>query len=83
MDAVIQSLAKEGYMLTQRRMQIIDYLWDKTEINDIEALWLEIRSSEPVSWATMYTTVKLLYKLGWLELKEEKSKKTAYRWRRN
>jgi len=80
MDKLIESSTTQGYKMTPKRQQIIESLWCKSEIHDIEELWLAVRDRNNVSWATFQTTIKLLYRLGWLELNKNETKKRKYHW---
>ncbi|MDR2284142.1 MAG: transcriptional repressor [Sphingobacterium sp.] len=76
-DQLSRSFEEQGYVLTAKRKSIVDYICAQEEIADIEEVWMTLREKEKISWATVYTSVKVLKRLGWVEACEDGG---AYRW---
>lgn len=68
MEILIATLQDSGYRLTAQRMYIIAHLWEPTIITNIDEIYIKLRLKKRISWATVYSTIKLLYDLGWLSL---------------
>ncbi|MBL1407254.1 transcriptional repressor [Sphingobacterium faecale] len=62
--SILSLLADQGYLISQQRRIIIDTLCKTQYIGSVEDLWVTIRSSHNVSWATVHKTVRLLEHLG-------------------
>jgi len=77
---IFSSLEEHGFAVTPHRKVIINRICEEKLVKDIEETWLSIRRQTTISWATMYMTVNLLIKLGWLvPEKVEDRNKTQYR----
>lgn len=74
---IFSSLQEHGFAVTPHRQAIINQICEEKLVEDIEETWLNIRRQTTISWATMYVTVNLLIKLGWLvpEKAEDRNKK--------
>ena len=62
-----RSFENRGYKLTPKRRLVFDYLVQHGRIQDTETVWLTLREQKRISWATVYTTIKLLRTIGWIE----------------
>jgi len=80
MEVLISSLTSNGHKLTPQRLHIIKHLWRKVIIDNIDDLYVELRTIQHISWATLYSTIKLLHALGWLELRGNGPRGRYYRW---
>lgn len=74
---ILSSLEAHGFTVTPQRRVIINYICQEKLIEDIEETWLKIRQQKTISWATMYLTIKLLVKLGWLVIEKVKDRNKA------
>lgn len=80
MEVLISSLISKGHKITPQRLHIIKHLWRKVIIDNIDDLYVEIRAIQHISWATLYSTIKLLHDLGWLERLGNGPRGKYYRW---
>lgn len=68
-------------MLTEKRWFVAEYLSGCREFSNTEEVWMALRERNPVSWATVSLCIKLLRRLGWIEVfDDEDSRKKKYRW---
>ena len=65
-QAIQALLSQEGYLLSPQRLCIIKALCEQERVSDLERLWIDLRESHAVSWATVHNTVRLLERLGCL-----------------
>jgi Fe2+ or Zn2+ uptake regulation protein len=80
MEILIASLTSHGHRVTTQRVHIMKHLWQKNIISNIDDLYVEVRTKQLVSWATVYSTIKLLCQLGWLQLHGSEAGDKYYSW---
>lgn len=80
MEILITSLTSHGHRVTTQRVHIMKHLWQKNIISNIDDLYVELRTKQLVSWATVYSTIKLLCNLGWLQLHGAGTGPKYYSW---
>lgn len=66
-DVIIAHLKEQGYSVGGRRMIIIQELCKRNRIENAEDFWLSLREEHGISWATVYTNLRLLVKMGIME----------------
>ncbi|MFD2599274.1 hypothetical protein ACFSQ3_09940 [Sphingobacterium corticis] len=76
-ENILTLLSREGYLLSPQRLCIIKALCEREHVSDLERLWIDLRESHAVSWATVHNTVRLLESLGCL-IKKQTYKQPAY-----
>lgn len=64
-----EQLQHKGLLPSKQRLIIMQALSQQTEVEDLEALWLQLRHRHKVSWATFYSFIRLSVQEKWL-LKE-------------
>lgn len=75
-EQIINELKARGYILSGKRLIIIQELCRRNRIDSAEDFWLSIREQHGISWATVYTNLRLLVKTGLME-KEAGPRKTS------
>ena len=63
-DMIMTLLAENGYVLSRKRLVIINLLCKKRYIESVDDFWWDIRRHHEVSWATVYNTIRLLVEVG-------------------
>ncbi len=61
---ILEILAREGHAISKKRLCIIDALWEKQGVDDIENFWLSVRQKESIGLATVHQTLGILEYLG-------------------
>lgn len=65
-EQIITFLKDKGLLITDKRDWIIRNICQVEIITDIEEFWIKLRLIRPVSWATIYSTLRLMYQHGLL-----------------
>jgi len=76
---IIEVMKNQGLMITEQRMWIIEAVCQARVIADIEAFWLDLRAIRPISWATIYNTLRILTECGILQKESRGSRFISYR----
>lgn len=63
-ENILTLLAERGYLLSQQRRVIINEICHQQNISNAEDLWIVIRKTHSIGWATVHNTIRLLEKLG-------------------
>lgn len=71
-------LAERGYLVSQQRRIIIDSLCQLEDIKNAEDLWISIRRTHHIGWATVHNTIRLLEKLGLLSRNLSRNRPQEY-----
>lgn len=78
-DQIVSRLRQHGYQLGLRRMIIIQELCRLNRIESAEDFWLILREQHGISWATVYTNLRILVSIGLMEKEAGLKKSCAYR----
>jgi Fe2+ or Zn2+ uptake regulation protein len=78
-DEMLRQLRQRGYQTGFRRMIIIQELCRLDRIESAEDFWLLLRAQHGISWATVYTNLRLLLNMGLREKEAGMKKSCAYR----
>lgn len=63
-EKMYNALLKRGHVISAQRRILIEALCEQQSINDIEAFWMKLRIQHGISWATVYTNIRLLANIG-------------------
>lgn len=63
-EKMYDALMKHGYVISAQRRILIEALCEQQSIYDIEAFWIKLRIKHGISWATVYTNIRLLANIG-------------------
>ena len=78
-DEMLRQLRQQGYQTGFRRIIIIQELCRLDRIESAEDFWLLLRQQHGISWATVYTNLRLLLNMGLIEKEAGLKKSCAYR----
>lgn len=78
-DEMLRRLRLQGYQTGFRRIIIIQELCRLDRIESAEDFWLLLRQQHGISWATVYTNLRLLLNMGLIEKETGLKKSCAYR----
>lgn len=59
-------MTDNGYVVSEKRLIIIDVLCKIKHIQSVDDFWWTIRRQHNISWATVYNTIRLLVQIGCL-----------------
>lgn len=76
---IIKAMKNQGLVVTEQRMCIIEAVCRIRFIADVEVFWLDLRASRPVSWATIYNTLRVLTECGILQRERRGRRFISYR----
>lgn len=68
-EKIYKTLINRGYIISSQRKVLIEALCEQRKIKNIEAFWMDLRLSHGISWATVYSNMRLLIEIG-LVMKE-------------
>lgn len=68
-EKIFKMLAKRGHMISSQRKILIEALCEQKKIENIETFWMALRTRHGISWATVYSNMRLLINMG-LVMKE-------------
>lgn len=68
-EKIYQILMNKGYMISTQRKILIEALCEQQKIENIEAFWMGLRIRHGISWATVYSNMRLFIGMG-LVMKE-------------
>lgn len=74
----IALLQAKGHVASKRRILIMQALYQKKKIEDMEFFWLELRQEHHISWATFYSFVRLALKEQWLRKSFDQENTVTY-----
>ncbi len=58
----------EGRVLTEKRRELVRFLWEQTEAMDAVSLWLTLRTQgKKISIASVYMTINWLARKGYVK----------------
>ncbi|MFZ4863938.1 hypothetical protein ACL9RF_17330 [Sphingobacterium sp. Mn56C] len=66
-DIIIDTLRERSIKISSKRAWIVHEICAIQTIHDIELFWISLRQKQPVSWATVHSTLRLLYRNGFLQ----------------
>jgi|GEM_PF-916805 len=69
-EKIYSTLINRGYMISTQRKILIEALCEQQEISDMESFWMDLRQRHGISWATVYTNIRLLIHMGWVRRDE-------------
>lgn len=78
-ENIIATMHKRGLKVSKKRIWIVEAICRVKFILDVEEFWISLRSVRPVSWATTYSTLRVLSEHGIIEKVNKGSKAVTYR----
>jgi len=63
-EKMYSALMNRGYVISAQRRILIEALCEQRRVYDIEAFWMKLRLQHGISWATVYTNIRLLVEIG-------------------
>lgn len=76
---ILEILQKQGVMMSEKRVWIVEAICEAGFIKDVEDFWLDLRATRPISWSTLHSTLRLMSMYGILERENRGSKSISYR----
>lgn len=76
---ILARMREKGLKISQKRIWIVEAVCDAKCIRDVGAFWMHLRSVKPVSWATTYSTLRVLSEYGIIEKTNLDGKSIVYR----
>lgn len=80
-ERIVKKLVDMGCKMNPRRLLLIEELVSMEEVNDVEQLWIDVRSKMPISWATVHNFLNLLCDYGVLDKLHLRGKSNIYRFK--
>jgi len=77
-DIILDTLRQRSIKISSKRAWIVQEVCAMKTIKDIECFWLVLRSKRQVSWATIYSTLRLLNENGFLHKTNVGQRAVAY-----